>query len=79
LLAVLLVGEVASAVVVIAGGKQALLACVQALLGEQAVAVVAQLAAQAGGELLLGELAQGEAPQAACTVFVFLKSECKIG
>jgi hypothetical protein len=36
-------GEVAGAVVVIPGGKQALVACVQALLGEQAVAVVAQL------------------------------------
>jgi hypothetical protein len=36
-------------------------ACVQALLGEQAVAVVAQLAVQAGGQFLLGELAQGVA------------------
>jgi hypothetical protein len=36
-----------------------LVACVQALLGEQAVAVVAQLAVQAaGGQFLLGELAQ---------------------
>jgi len=35
--AVVAAGEVAGAVVVIAGGKQALLASVQALLGEQAV------------------------------------------
>jgi hypothetical protein len=56
--AVVSAGEVACAVVVIPDGKQALLACVQALLGEQAVAVVAQLAVQAGGQFLLGELAQ---------------------
>jgi hypothetical protein len=37
---------------------------VQALLGEQAVAVVLQTAAQARGELFLGELAQGDALQA---------------
>jgi hypothetical protein len=35
--AVVAAGEVAGAVVVIARGKQALLACMQALLGEQAV------------------------------------------
>jgi hypothetical protein len=57
-------GEVAGAVVVVAGGKQPLVACVQALLGEQAVAVVAQLPAQARGQFLLGELAQGVALQA---------------
>jgi hypothetical protein len=57
--AVVAAGEVAGAVVVIPGGKQALVACVQALLGEQAVAVLAQLAVQAaGGQFLLGELAQ---------------------